>query len=60
MRIGYARVSTKDQNLTLQEDALKRAGCEKIFREVSSGSKTARPVLNDLLSRLRKGDVLVI
>lgn len=60
MRIGYARVSTKDQNLTLQIDALKGAGCEKVFREVASGSKTARPVLDDLLSRLREGDVLVI
>jgi DNA invertase Pin-like site-specific DNA recombinase len=60
MRIGYARVSTKDQNLALQEDALKKAGCDKIFTEVVSGSKAARPVLKDLLSRLRKGDVLVI
>lgn len=60
MRIGYARVSTKDQNFVLQEDALKKAGCEKIFREVASGAKTSRPVLNDLLSRLRKGDVLII
>ncbi|KAA3662713.1 MAG: recombinase family protein, partial [Chloroflexi bacterium] len=60
MRIGYARVSTKDQNFVLQEDALKQAGCEKVFREIVSGAKTSRPVLNDLLSRLRKGDVLVV
>jgi DNA invertase Pin-like site-specific DNA recombinase len=60
MRIGYARVSTKDQNLALQEDALKSAGCEKVFREIASGSKTARPVLDDLLSRLREEDILVI
>jgi DNA invertase Pin-like site-specific DNA recombinase len=60
MRVGYARVSTKDQDLSLQEDALNSAGCERIFREVASGSKAARPVLNDLLSRLRTGDVLVI
>ena len=60
MRIGYARVSTKDQSLDLQTDALKKAKCEKVFTEVASGSKTARPVLDDLLSRLRSGDVLVI
>lgn len=60
MRIGYARVSTKDQHLALQEDALKSAGCEKVFREIASGSRAARPVLDDLLSQLREGDVLVI
>lgn len=60
MRVGYARVSTKDQGFHLQEDALKKAGCERIFKEVASGAKTSRPVLEDLLSRLRPGDVLVI
>jgi hypothetical protein len=60
MHIGYARVSTKDQSLDLQVDALKNAGCEQVFREVASGAKTARPVLDDVLSRLREGDVLVI
>lgn len=60
MRIGYARVSTKDQNLTLQEDALKKAGCERVFKEIASGAKSSRPVLKDLLSHLRQGDVLVI
>lgn len=60
MRIGYARVSTKDQSIDLQIDALKKAGCEQVFREVASGAKTARPVLDDALSRLREGDVLVI
>ena len=60
MRIGYARVSTKDQSLDLQIDALKDAGCEQVFQEVSSGARAARPVLDDLLSRLRAGDVLVI
>jgi DNA invertase Pin-like site-specific DNA recombinase len=60
MRIGYARVSTKDQSLDLQVDALKDAGCEQVFQEVASGFKTARPALDDLLSRLRAGDVLVI
>ena len=60
MRVGYARVSTKDQGFHLQEDALKKAGCEQIFKEVASGARTSRPVLEDLLSRLRSGDVLVI
>jgi DNA invertase Pin-like site-specific DNA recombinase len=60
MRVGYARVSTKDQDFHLQEDALNKAGCEKIFKEVASGAKTSRPVLEDLLSRLRSGDVLII
>lgn len=60
MRVGYARVSTKDQSLDLQIDALKKAKCEEIFTEVASGSKTARPALDDLLSRLRSGDVLII
>lgn len=60
MRIGYARVSTKDQSLDLQVDALKDAGCEQVFQEVASGANTARPALDDLLSRLRAGDVLVI
>jgi DNA invertase Pin-like site-specific DNA recombinase len=60
MRVGYARVSTKEQNLALQVDALKQAQCEQVFTEVASGANTARPVLDDLLSRLRPGDVLVI
>jgi DNA invertase Pin-like site-specific DNA recombinase len=60
MRVGYARVSTKEQSLDLQVDALKQAQCEQVFMEVASGAQTARPVLTDLLSRLRPGDVLVI
>jgi DNA invertase Pin-like site-specific DNA recombinase len=60
MRIGYARVSTKGQSLDLQVDALNKAGCEQVYREVASGAKTARPILDDVLSRLREGDVLVI
>lgn len=60
MRVGYARVSTKDQSFHLQEDALIKAGCEQIFKDVASGARTARPALDDLLSRLRAGDVLVI
>ncbi len=60
MRIGYARVSTKDQNLALQIDALKENNCERIYEEVVSGAKADRPVLDDLLTNLRIGDVLVI
>lgn len=60
MRVGYARVSTKEQSFNLQVDALKKAGCEQLFTEVASGAKTTRPILDDLLSRLRAGDVLVI
>ncbi|WP_044320176.1 recombinase family protein [Pseudomonas amygdali] len=60
MKIGYARVSTRDQNLDLQLDALKRAGCERIYQDVASGSKTARPALDELLDQVRAGDVLVI
>jgi DNA invertase Pin-like site-specific DNA recombinase len=60
MKIGYARVSTRDQNLDLQVDALKRTGCERIYQDVASGSKTARPALDELLGQVRAGDVLVI
>jgi DNA invertase Pin-like site-specific DNA recombinase len=60
MKIGYARVSTKDQNLSLQLDALQKAGCDKIYEEVASGAKTERPVLNNLLANLREGDILII
>lgn len=60
MKIGYARVSTDDQNLDLQRDALLAAGCRVIEEETISGSRTTRPVLDALLSRLNKGDVLVV
>jgi len=60
MDIGYARVSTREQNLDLQVDALHRAGCGKIYQEVVSGAKADRPVLDALLADLRQGDVLVI
>ena len=60
MLIGYARVSTTDQTLALQEDALQVAGCEKIFRDVISGSATKRPGLDDALAFARPGDVLVV
>lgn len=60
MKIGYARVSTKDQNLDLQIDALKREGCEKIYMEKASGAKTDRPELQKLLSEVRQGDIIIV
>lgn len=57
--IGYARVSTKEQNLDLQLDALKKAGCEEIYFEKISGTKE-RPELDNALTYLRQGDTLVI
>ncbi|EMF8486820.1 recombinase family protein, partial [Proteus mirabilis] len=60
MKIGYARVSTKDQTVDLQLDALKQAGCERIYQEVASGAKTARPELDRLLVDIRTGDTIVI
>lgn len=61
MKIGYARVSTKDQNLDLQLDELKNAGCEKIYQDFGvSGSKASRPELDNMLKNLRRGDVVVI
>lgn len=60
MLIGYARVSTLEQNPNLQTDALKAAGCEKIFIEKISGTVAERPELNKLKDQLRKGDTLVV
>ncbi|MGH7122248.1 MAG: recombinase family protein [Acetobacteraceae bacterium] len=60
MKVGYARVSTKDQKLALQVDALKKAGCSKVYTEVMSGARADRPILADLLKNLRAGDVVVI
>lgn len=60
MQIGYARVSTIDQNLDLQIDALEKAGCEKIFTDTSSGILDARKGLTDALEFLRAGDSLVV
>ena len=60
MLIGYARVSTHDQNLDLQQDALKSAGCEKIFVDEVSGAAIARSGLESALEALREGDVLVV
>lgn len=60
MKIGYARVSTEDQLLDLQIEALYRAGCERIFKEKKSGTLRHRPALHAALSALRHGDVLVV
>jgi DNA invertase Pin-like site-specific DNA recombinase len=58
--IGYARVSTVDQNLALQRDALTEAGCTKIFTEQMSGAVTERPALHDALEFARSGDTLIV
>ena len=60
MKVGYARISTKEQNLDMQVIALEEAGCEKIYEEVVSGAKSDRPILNNLIDQLRPHDVLVI
>ena|SRR2546422_10964518 len=60
MLIGYARVSTHEQNLDLQLDALNKAGCEKIYEDKISGAKTERDGLQDVLNDLRAGDNLVV
>jgi DNA invertase Pin-like site-specific DNA recombinase len=60
MKIGYARVSTKDQNLESQLDHLTKAECELIFQEKVSGTKKERPELEKMFTQLRKGDVVYI
>jgi DNA invertase Pin-like site-specific DNA recombinase len=60
MLIGYARISTTDQTLALQQDALKAAGCEKIFTDTASGARTDRPGLSEALDFVRAGDTLVV
>ncbi|MBW1615588.1 MAG: recombinase family protein [Deltaproteobacteria bacterium] len=60
MLIGYARVSTDDQTLNPQIDALKSAGCEKIFTDVASGAKTERPGLKQALEFCRSDDILIV
>lgn len=58
--IGYARVSTAEQDTSLQIDALRQAGCDRIFEDTVSGAKADRPGLTAALSYLREGDVLVV
>lgn len=60
MKIGYARVSTLDQNLDLQLDELKSFGCKKIFHEKASAKKKDRPQLTKMLDELREGDTVVV
>jgi DNA invertase Pin-like site-specific DNA recombinase len=60
MLIGYARVSTQDQTLNLQQDALEKAGCAKLFTDTASGAKAERTGLEEALSYVRAGDTLVV
>jgi DNA invertase Pin-like site-specific DNA recombinase len=60
MKIGYARVSTDDQNMSLQLDALHAAGCDRIFTDQLSGSTTKRPGLDEAIAALQPGDVLTV
>ncbi len=60
MLVGYARVSTQDQNLELQKAALTKDGCKKIYEDKLSGSRAERPGLNQVMEVLRKGDTLVV
>jgi DNA invertase Pin-like site-specific DNA recombinase len=60
MFIGYARVSTQEQTLNLQKDALQQAGCTKIFTDTASGAKAERKGLDEALNYVRKGDTLVV
>jgi DNA invertase Pin-like site-specific DNA recombinase len=60
MLVGYARVSTQDQNPELQQDALTKNGCEKIFTEKASGAGRDRPQLNSAIEYMRAGDTLVV
>src|SRR2546422_1632760 len=60
MLIGYARVSTSDQTLHLQKDALEKVGCTKIFTDTASGAQTERKGLDEALEYVREGDTLVV
>ncbi len=60
MLIGYARVSTQDQNPDMQIDALQAAGCERIYEEKASGAQRDRPELKTALDYMRAGDTLVV
>jgi DNA invertase Pin-like site-specific DNA recombinase len=60
MNIGYARVSTLDQSLDLQLQALKKAGCKRVYREKAAGAKNTRPEVQRMLDQLREGDTVVV
>ena len=60
MKIGYAQISTFDQNLDLQRDALEKAGCEKIFTDTASGAKDDRAGLRAAVDFARSGDSIVV
>ena len=60
MLVGYARVSTHDQNIDLQKDELAKAGCQRIFCDIISGVKSERTGLNEAINYVREGDVLVV
>jgi DNA invertase Pin-like site-specific DNA recombinase len=60
MNIGYARASTLDQDLELQVQALRKAGCKKIFREKISGASRERPEFQRMLDQLRNGDTVIV
>jgi DNA invertase Pin-like site-specific DNA recombinase len=60
MLIGYARVSTADQTLALQQDTLTKAGCRRIFTDTASGAKAERKGLDEAIDHLREGDILVV
>jgi len=60
MLVGYTRVSTQDQTLNLQKDALEKIGCTRIFTDTASGAKTERKGLEDALNYVREGDILVV
>ena len=60
MFVGYARVSTQDQTLDLQKDALEKIGCTRIFTDTASGAKAERKGLEEALNYVREGDILVV
>src|SRR5204863_5971631 len=60
MLVGYARVSTQDQTLDLQKDALEKLGCARIFTDTASGAQVDRPGLENALTFMREGDTLVV
>ena len=60
MKIGYARVSTEEQNLDMQLTALRKAGCKKIFQEKISGTKWERPELHKMLDIVNTGDIVIV